>query len=225
MYGMSYLTLIIVTLALGMGAQAWINSSYKKWAAVPNQMGMSGAEAARRMLDMNGLQHVGITMLNKPDLSDYFDPTKNMLGLSAGVYNGRSVGAIAVACHEAGHAVQHAQNYMPAKARMALVPITNFASNAWMIIFFMGLFMNMLGLVQLAIVLYAIVLLFQVVTLPVEFDASRRGLAYIEGYTPLGGNQADGAKKVLSAAAFTYVAAALASLLQLLYFAGFARSE
>ena len=95
MYGMSYLTLIIVTLALGMGAQAWINSSYKKWAAVPNQMGMSGAEAARRMLDMNGLQHVGITMLNKPDLSDYFDPTKNMLGLSAGVYNGRSVGAIA----------------------------------------------------------------------------------------------------------------------------------
>lgn len=220
---MLYLLLIVISLVLGLGAQAAIRSTYSKYSRVPVSNGMTGAEAARRMLDSCGLQNVAIYQLNTDDLADHYDPTKNTLSLSRSVYSGRSVAATAVACHEAGHAVQHAQHYMPARIRMALVPVTQLAGNLWMIVFIMGLFLNMMGFIYLAIALFAFALLFQLVTLPVEFDASRRGLAFIQGYPSRPQSELEGASKVLRAAAFTYVSAALVSVVQLLYMVGLAR--
>jgi len=218
-----YLSVILIALVLGLGSQAWIKRTYSKWSDVPVSSGMTGAEAARRMLDNNGLYGVGIDMI-RGELSDNFDPRTNTLHLSQAVYNGRTVSATAIACHEAGHAIQHATGYTPIKIRTAIVPVASFASNAWIILLLIGFFLNMIGLVWAAIIMYACVVLFQLVTLPVEFDASGRALKTISATMPLSHEQNEGASAVLRAAAFTYVAAALASLLQLLYFVGMARN-
>ncbi len=218
-----YLSVILIALVLGLGSQAWIKRTYSKWSDVPVSSGMTGAEAARRMLDNNGLYGVGIDMI-RGELSDNFDPRTNTLHLSQAVYNGRTVSATAIACHEAGHAIQHATGYTPIKIRTAIVPVASFASNAWIILLLIGFFLNMIGLVWAAIIMYACVVLFQLVTLPVEFDASGRALKTISTTMPLSHEQNEGASAVLRAAAFTYVAAALASLLQLLYFVGMARN-
>ncbi len=220
---MSYLLLMVVILALGLGSQAWIKSTYNKWSKVPIATRETGAQAARRMLDANGLSSVQINALSTEDLADHFDPTNNTLSLSRNVYAGTSVAATAIACHEAGHAVQHARNYVPARIRMALVPVTNVASNAWIILFFVGFFLNLVGLVYVAIALFAFAILFQIVTLPVELDASHRALEVISSNPALPAMEVSGARTVLTAAAFTYVAAALASLLQLAYLIGVAR--
>ena len=218
-----YLSVILIALVLGLGSQAWVKRTYSKWSDVPVSSGMTGAEAARRMLDNNGLYGVGIDMI-RGELSDNFDPRTNTLHLSQAVYNGRTVSATAIACHEAGHAIQHATGYTPIKIRTAIVPVASFASNAWIILLLIGFFLNMIGLVWAAIIMYACVVLFQLVTLPVEFDASGRALKTISATMPLSHEQNEGASAVLRAAAFTYVAAALASLLQLLYFVGMARN-
>ena len=218
---MNYWLLLIVTLALGLGAQAYINSKYKVWSRVLISSGETGAMAARRMLDSNGLTNIPINVISGK-LSDNYDPKRNVLNLSQEVYNGRSVAATAIACHEAGHAVQHAKNYVPANVRMALVPAVNFVSGIWMVLLFIGFLFNFLGLVYAAIGLYAIAVLFQIVTLPVEFNASSRAIASINGGR-LPDAETRGARTVLTAAALTYVAAALASLLQLLYFVGISR--
>ncbi len=215
-----YLLLIVVTLVLGLGTQFYIKATYKKFSKVPIASGLTGAQAARRMLDGNGLQSAQIVEIDG-QLTDNYNPQTNILSLSHDVYNGRSIAATAVACHESGHAVQSARNYGPAKMRGSLVPVVSAVSNIWPIILIMGIFMNILGLIYAAIVFYAVAVIFQVVTLPVEFDASRRGLAYITSNATA--QEAAGAKKVLTAAALTYVAAALASLLQLIYLIGVAR--
>ncbi len=220
----SYLLLIIVTLVLGLGSQAAIHGAYKKWGAVTAACGLTGAQAARRMLDANGLQNVGIARIGG-ELTDNFDPRSNTLNLSQSTFDQRSVAAIAVACHEAGHAIQHASGYKPIQIRAAIVPAAQFASNAWIFILIVGILLNMLSLVWVAVALYACVVVFQIVTLPVEFNASSRALATIRATLPLPDEQDAGCAKVLRAAAFTYVAAALASLLQLLYYLGMARSE
>lgn len=219
----SYLGLILITLALGIGTQIYIKSCYKKWSQVPISTGMTGAQAARRMLDENGLNYVVINQVSG-ELSDHFDPRTNEVSLSTDVYNGRSVAATAIACHECGHAVQHARGYVPAKLRGALVPAVNFASNAWIFILLVGIFLNILGLVYVAIAFYAAAVLFQIVTLPVEFNASRRALAAVGANGMLPATETGGARKVLTAAALTYVAAALASVLQLLYLLGMSRN-
>ena len=146
-----------------------------------------------------------------------------MLHISGDVHDGTSVASTAVACHEAGHAVQHARNYAPARIRMALVPAVNFASNIWMIILIIGMLLQLTGLVWISIALFAVAVLFQLVTLPVEFDASHRALQTIEGSGVMEG-ELSGARSVLTAAALTYVAATLSSILQLLYFIGMARN-
>lgn len=151
------------------------------------------------------------------ELTDNYDPRSNVLHLSQGNLRGGSVASVAVACHEAGHAVQHARGYVPVRIRSALVPVVNFTSNAWMIVFFLGIAMGAAGLTRFAIALFAFSVIFQIVTLPVEFDASRRAVAYVER-SGLGPQAVRGAKKVLVAAALTYVAAALVSVLQLLYY-------
>ncbi|MDR2109210.1 MAG: zinc metallopeptidase [Coriobacteriales bacterium] len=220
----SYLTLIIITLVIGLGTQALIRGAYKKWNRVAVSTGITGAEAARRMLDAHGLHQVSIQSVSG-SLTDHFDPRSNVVSLSQDVYSGRSVSATAIACHECGHAVQHAQGYVPAKMRGAIVPAVNFASNIWIFVLFAGLFMQMLGLIYLSIILYLAVIAFQLVTLPVEFDASRRALGYIKTLGQLPDQQVGGARTVLRSAALTYVAAALTSLLYLVWLLGYTRSN
>ena len=206
----SWFLLIVVTMVIGFGTQAYINSSYRKYASVPNESGLTGAQIARRMLDDS---------------------------LAEGVYDQAAVSAMAIACHECGHAVQHARGYAAMKVRSALVPIANFGSSVWLILLLSGIFLNMMQLFWLGIIFYAFAVLFQIVTLPVEFNASRRALAYITGTSSgavtastqalaiPGDATAVGSRTVLRAAALTYVAAALTSVLQLLYFLGMVRGD
>ncbi len=218
-YGMniSYIALIVISLALGLGTQAYIKYAFRRWSKVDLGTGESGARVARRMLDEAGLAGVPIQPNGGGDLSDYYDPRSNALYLSQSSEHGYSVASAAVACHEAGHAVQHARQYLPARIRTAIVPLVNIGSEAWMIVLLLGIFMNVTGLINLGIILFAFVVVFQLVTLPVEFDASRRALAFISADPRVGEQQARGARQMLTAAALTYVAAALTSILQLLY--------
>ncbi len=218
-YGMdwSYLLLMAVTMVLGLGTQAYIKATYAKWSKVPSPGGRTGAEVAKRMLSHEGADTVGIGRV-AGYLTDNYNPATNVLSLSEENFSHSSVASVAVACHEAGHAVQTARGYAPGKIRTAIVPVVNITMQLWSILFFIGLAVNVMGLVQLGIAFFSFSVLFQLVTLPVEFDASRRAVAY------LGENCSEldqrGAKAVLTAAALTYVAAALSSILQLLYLLG-----
>ncbi len=226
---MEYLILLAVSLVLGFGTQFYINHSYKKYSRVSNATGMTGAQIARRMLDENGLSHVPVQRV-EGTLSDHYDPSSRVVRLSEGIYDEASVSAMAVACHECGHAIQHAKGYAPMSIRSALVPVANFGSSAWLVLVLVGAFLQMMSLVWLGIIFYAFAVLFHVVTLPVEFNASRRGLAYINGKSDasivqvgtgvgvLPSQATSGARTVLTAAALTYVAGALTSIMQLLYY-------
>ena len=218
-YGMdaAYLGIIILSVVLGLVTQSYINAQYRKWSKVPASTGTTGAEVARRMLDTEGASAVGISRVGG-HLTDYYDPRDNNLHLSGENYTGGSVASVAVACHEAGHAVQTAQGYAFGKFRTALVPVVNFTQQTWAIILIIGLIFNIAGLTQLAVVFFAFSVLFQLVTLPVEIDASRRAVAYLGSSGS--GIDKKGARQVLTAAALTYVAAALISVLQLLYLIG-----
>ena len=213
----SYLMLVVVSLVLGLAAQSYINSTYRTWSKVRSD-GASGSDVARRMLDENGCSTVGIRRV-AGHLTDHYDPRDNNLYLSNDNLSGGSVASVAVACHEAGHAVQRERGFLMMRVRTALVPVVNFSQSMWMIVFIAGVAMNIAGLTTLAIILFAFSVLFQVVTLPVEIDASRRAVAYIResGMSEI---NVRGARKVLTAAALTYVAAALTSILQLLYLLG-----
>lgn len=217
---MSYIGLVLVTLILGFGTQAYINSSYKKYSKVSIETGITGAQAARKMLDDHGLQSVQIRCVSG-ELTDHYDPSSRTVSLSESIYNGVNVSATAVACHECGHAVQHATGYVPMNIRSALVPVANFGSSAWLILLLIGMFLQITGLVILALIVYGFAILFQVVTLPVEFNASHRAMDYIRGGNfgvALSKQTTRGALTVLRAAALTYVAAALTSVMQLLYY-------
>ncbi|WP_200799690.1 zinc metallopeptidase [Olsenella urininfantis] len=215
-YGMdlAYLGIAVVSLLLGMLTQGFINSTYKRWSLVPASSGATGAQVARAMLDGSGASAVGITQV-AGHLTDYYDPRDNRLHLSEENYEGGSVASVAVACHEAGHAVQTAKGYLPGRFRTALVPVVNFTQQTWMLVLVLGIMLNISGLTQLAVLLFGFSVLFQLVTLPVEIDASRRAVAYLRS----SGAAVDerGARQVLTAAALTYVSAALVSVLQLAY--------
>lgn len=220
-----YFGVMILTLIIGGGAQLYVTSQLKKYSHVPSSYGVTGAEMARRMSVDKGISNVGISR-GGPN-QDFFDPRSNSVTLGTEAYGQYSITAIATAVHEMGHASQYAEGYAFMKFRSALVPVVNFCSNAWMVIFMLGLLMGAAGgttLMKVGIIMFAAVLLFQLVTLPVEFDASRRGLAYLQA---TGMNQAElsGAYSVLRACALTYVAAALTALLQLLYMVLSTRSE
>jgi Zn-dependent membrane protease YugP len=218
----SYFALILLVLILGLGSQLMIKRAYKKWKKTQASYGVSGADAARTMLNTNGLQYVGIIEISG-QLTDNFDPRTNVVSLSSEVYHGRTVSAVAIACHESGHAVQHAHGYMPAKVRKALVPAVSIASNLWVFVLIAGIFLQMIGVIWAAVALFGAVLLFQLVTLPVEFDASRRAMVFVQQTGWLSQKEIGGAKSVLRSASMTYVAAALASILQLLYILSAAR--
>ncbi|MEP6893411.1 MAG: zinc metallopeptidase [Gaiellaceae bacterium] len=216
-YGL-YFAFLIPPLILGFVVQAWLKKTVGQQMQVPVLNGLSGAEAAREILDRNELHAVPIERAAGGPLSDNYDPRKRALFLSQPVYEGRSVAAVAIAAHEVGHAIQHAKAYKPMELRSALFPTVAFASNTWIILLMAGFFTRATGLIQVAVVLFAVVVLFQLVTLPVEFDASRRALRQITDLGLVTAAEHDGSRRVLTAAAMTYVAGALAALTQLAYF-------
>ena len=210
----SYLMLVVVTLIIGLGAQWYVNHKLKVYNHVANSTGLTGAEAARQMLAYYGITNVQV-FRGGPG-QDFFDPRSNSVTLSPEAYDGRTITATATACHEVGHACQFAQDYTPMKIRGAIVPAVNLASNAWIFLLMAGIFLHISGLTTAAIIMYAVVVLFQLVTLPVEFNASQRAMVNM-GQIGLQSAERKGAFDVLRACAFTYLAAALTSVLQLLW--------
>ena len=214
---LGYYLVALVALVIGAIAQAYIRSTYNKWSKVPANVPGTGADVARRMLAEGGAGEVGITRV-AGSLTDHYDPRDNRLHLSDDNYRGASVASVAVACHEAGHAIQAAEGFGLYRLRSALVPAVNVAQQGWVLVLVLGVMLNAFNLVQLAILLFAVSVVFQLVTLPVEVDASARAVAYLSQNGA--GLDEQGARKVLTAAALTYVAAALTSIIQLLYLLG-----
>lgn len=210
-----YLVLVLPAFVVAMFAQAKVKSTFAKFNQYRTVSGLTGAQAARRVLDANGLQHVRIEYVSG-QLTDHYDPRSNVVRLSDSTYNSASIASVGVAAHEAGHACQYAQQYSPIKLRTALIPICNIGANISWPVLMLGYVMGMQALVFVGIALFSLSTVFQLVTLPVEFDASRRALAAIESGRIMNDDELHGAKKVLSAAAMTYVAALAVSLANLL---------
>lgn len=207
--------LVILAFLLTLFASFGVKNTFSKYSKVQNRGGLTGCEAARRVLDMNGLYHVRIERISG-DLTDHFDPKTNVIRLSDSVFSSTSVAAVGVASHEAGHAVQHAKDYAPIRVRNSLVPIVNISSSLSMPLFVLGLILDITGLAYLGVILFSAALLFQLITLPVEFDASGRAIKILSNSGLLQSDEVGGAKKVLRAAAMTYVAGTAATALQLL---------
>lgn len=210
-----YLIFILPALIISLIAQFKVKSTFAKYSKVSAPI--TGAEAARRVLSSHGVTNVQIERVSG-NLTDHFDPRTNVIRLSDSVYNANSVAAVGVAAHEAGHAVQYAEQYTPIIVRNKIVPIVNFGSSISWIVLMLGIFLSIEPLLWVGIGLFGLTTLFHLLTLPVEFNASKRAIETIEGQYMLGDDEAKGAKKVLSAAAMTYVAALLLSLAQLLRF-------
>lgn len=207
--------LVLIGAMLSMWASSRVNSTFRKYSQVRSMTGMTGAEAARRLLNSQGIYDVTVQAV-RGQLTDHFDPRTKTVNLSEAVYGSTSVAAIGVAAHECGHAIQHDVGYTPLKLRAAFVPVANFGSKLSMPLLLLGLFMGLGGLVQLGIWMFVLAIMFQVITLPVEFNASRRALNLLDQTGILAGQEVGQTRKVLSAAALTYVAAVAASVLQLL---------
>lgn len=215
-----YLILVLPAVIFSLWASIRVNTTFKKYSKIRSMRGITGAEAARRVLDANGLQHIRIEQI-PGNLTDHYDPRSDVIRLSESVYGNTSVAAIGVACHEAGHAVQHAENYVPVKIRAAIIPVTNIGSRLAIPLIILGILLNVLApeflvIAYIGVACYGLCTLFQLVTLPTEFDASRRALRCIESYGILGSEEIGGARRVLTAAEMTYVAALAVSLMQLL---------
>ena len=231
-FDFTYVIFVLPFLLLSLWASANVNSTFKKYANQQSRRRITGAEAAQRVLSANGVSGVRIERV-RGNLTDHFDPKTNVIRLSDSVYDDTSTAAIGVACHEAGHAVQYAQSYAPIKLRAAIVPITNIGSHLAMPLILLGLLFSFgesvsYGFVYAGIACFSLSVLFQLVTLPVEFDASHRAMKAIEDTNILTDEEQKGARKTLTAAAMTYVAAtavALAQLLRLLFLFGGRRDD
>lgn len=207
--------LLIAAFIFSIFASVNVKSTFRKYNRMPSSMGKTAAQVAREILDSNGLYNVQVGVIHG-ELTDNYNPKTNTVSLSTSVYNSTSVGAIGVAAHEVGHAIQYAQDYIPIKIRMAILPFAQFGSSAWMLFFILGLVFDNHILRGIGIILFAAIVLFQLITLPVEFNASRRALSTIKQQGFLYGAEYTGAKKTLTAAAMTYVASLAVAILQLL---------
>ncbi len=207
--------LLIAAFIFSIFASVNVKSTFRKYNRMPSSMGKTAAQVAREILDSNGLYNVQVGVIHG-ELTDNYNPKTNTVSLSSSVYNSTSVGAIGVAAHEVGHAIQYAQDYFPIKIRMAILPFAQFGSSAWMLFFILGLVFDNHILRGIGIILFAAIVLFQLITLPVEFNASRRALSTIKQQGFLYGAEYTGAKKTLTAAAMTYVASLAVAILQLL---------
>ena len=218
----SYMLMILPAFLLSMWASWKTRSAFKKYSKVAASSGMTGAQAAQRLLASAGINDVEITR-SRGMLSDHYNPMSKKLALSDGVYGSNSIAAVGVACHEAGHAIQHATKYPALGLRTALVPTASVGSRMAMFALFGGILLSMSGLIWVGVILFSAVVLFQLVTLPVEFDASNRAKKLVVAEGIIHEQEREGVDKVLNAAAMTYVAAALMSVMQLLYFLNMAR--
>ncbi len=207
--------LLLPGIILAAWAQSRVSSAYGKYSRIASASGYTAAQVARNMLDQNGLSDVRIESV-AGNLTDHYDPSKKVLRLSQGVYNSSSIAALGIAAHEVGHAFQDQEEYFPMKVRSVVVPVANFGSMASWVLILIGLLFSNYQLAQIGVWLFAAVVFFQLVTLPVEFNASSRALNSLEGGGYLSGAEMTGAKKVLSAAALTYVAALITAILQML---------
>jgi uncharacterized protein len=212
-----FLLCTVVPLLFGLWAQFKVKSTFKRYSQVPTASGMTGAQAAEVVLRNSGVTGVAIRPV-AGQLSDHYDPRSKTLNLSEDVGIAATVAALGVAAHEAGHAVQDARGYKPMQLRSTLVPAASIGSQLWIFPAFLGLILGSTGLVNVGLVLFLAVVIFQLVTLPVEFDASHRAIVALEGGGLLGPEELSGARKVLQAAALTYIAALAASIGQLIYF-------
>lgn len=213
----SYIVYVLPALIFAMWAQYNVKSTFSKYSKVPSDRGMTGYQAARLILDANGLTHVRIEAV-AGDLTDHYDPKANVIRLSQTVYGVQTAAAVGVAAHEAGHAVQYATNYMPIRIRSAIIPMTNIGSTLSWPLVVLGIILSWRPIAMLGVILFSLSVVFQLVTLPVEFNASRRALAALND-SGMTDENVDAAKKVLIAAALTYVAAlatAIANLLRLI---------
>lgn len=216
----TYIVLVLPAVIFSLIASANVNSTFKKYSRVYNSRRLTGADAARRILDSNGLQHIRIERISG-NLSDHFDPRSNVIRLSQAVYDGATAAAVGVAAHECGHAIQHAVGYLPIKLRSAIIPITNIGSKLAFPMILLGIVLTAwsqqaLMIAYIGVALFGLSLVFQLVTLPTEFNASRRALKTIDNMGLLSGDDLKASKKVLTAAAMTYVAALAVTLMQLI---------
>jgi Zn-dependent membrane protease YugP len=216
-----YLVVMILGVLISGAAALWVRRSYSKYSKVMSASGLTGAQVARTILDRNGLSNVRVEPV-AGQLTDHYDPSSKVVRLSEGNFRDSSIAAVSVAAHECGHAIQDGSGYLPMKIRAGLVPIVHFGSQLWFPLFFMAILMGVgssLGhlLIQLAVIAFAAVLAFHVVTLPVEINASTRAYGILTRYGMLSTREAAGTRRVLTAAAFTYIAATLTALLTLLY--------
>lgn len=210
-----YLILVVPALIISLIAQINVKNTYAKMARIANKKHLTGAQAAISVLQSYGINDVKVE-LGRGKLSDHYDPRSNVIRLSPEVYSGTSIAAVGIACHEAGHAAQHAQNYVPIKVRNTILPVANIGSTFGFYLAIFGYFLGYGLLIDIGIILFASVAVFQLVTLPIEFNASRRAIAIIEERNLLYEDEVPQAKKVLMAAAMTYVAALLTSIASLL---------
>jgi uncharacterized protein len=212
-----FLIAFIIPMAIGLWAQHRVKTTFAKNLEVPVSHGMTGAQVARRVLDANGLNEVPVEE-TPGTLSDHYDPRNRSVHLSPEVFHGRSISSTAVGSHETGHAIQHAQAYAFFRFRSAMFPAVQFASNIWVLFLLGGIFLQITGFILVAVLLYSVAVLFQIVTLPVEFDASRRAKQQLNDLGLVPATEAGGVNSVLKAAAWTYVAGALAAIAILLYY-------
>ncbi|MBF0579343.1 zinc metallopeptidase [Erysipelotrichaceae bacterium RD49] len=210
---------VLIAMGLSLLASAWVNATFRKYSQVPSTM--DGYQAARYVLDHAGLQNIRIQEV-RGNLTDNYNPVTKVLSLSQSTYNSYSAAAVGVACHECGHAIQDARNYLPNRIRAALVPVVNIGSNAAIPLFLLGLLFDITGLIWAGIILFSLTLLFGLVTLPVEFNASSRALKILKTDPKFTQSDYNGARKVLIAAASTYLASVFLSLTQLLRYIGIA---
>jgi len=224
MFDPLYLILVMPALLFSMWAQHHVTSSFKTYSRQRTRNGLTGARAAQEILQRAGVSGVRIERVNG-NLTDHFDPRDNVIRLSESVYDVPSVAAVGVAAHEAGHAIQYAHGYAPMQLRAAIIPITSLGSKLSIPLIIIGFLVGMTGLVNLGILLFGAVVLFQLITLPVEYNASNRAIEALEGSALLARDEVPASKKVLSAAALTYVGALAVSLAQLIYFVSIFRQR
>ena len=211
-----YILVMVVGIAISGIAAIWVRSTYSKYSKQPSASGFPGARVARAILDRNGLSNVRVEPV-PGTLTDHYDPRSKVIRLSESNYRSNSIAAVSVAAHECGHAIQDASGYLPMKLRSGLFPLVAFSSQIWLPLFFIGVFVGAPLFIQLAAILFGAVLAFHLVTLPVEINASTRAYELLTRYGLLSREEAEGTRRVLSAAAFTYIAAALTAFLTLLY--------
>lgn len=221
---LGYILLMVVGMLISGAAALWVRSSYSKYSKQQSASGLTGAQVARMILDRNGLSQVKVEPV-AGQLTDHYDPRGKVVRLSEGNFSKNSIAAVSVAAHECGHAIQDSVGYLPMKLRAGLFPVVAFSSQIWVPLFLVGIFIGAPFFIQIAAILFAAVLAFHVVTLPVEINASTRAYGILSRYGVLSSREVAGTRRVLTAAAFTYIAAALTAVLTLLYLIFLSQNE